>query len=98
MLILSTPNNESFRSILTLLFRGHYAHFREKSYPAHITALLRKDLERILTEAGFTTARFHYTNSGMLPRVRFSWQQVSFGVLGGLRFSDNVIAIAQKPF
>ena len=95
-LLLSTPNNESLRSILALIFRGHYAHFGQESYPAHITALLRKDLERILAEAGFARPSFHYTNYGMIPKTRFSWQQMSIGLLGGLRFSDNLMAVARK--
>jgi 2-polyprenyl-3-methyl-5-hydroxy-6-metoxy-1,4-benzoquinol methylase len=95
-LLLSTPNNESLRSILALVFRGHYAHFGQKSYPAHITALLRKDLERILAEAGFDWPSFHYTNYGMIPKTRFSWQKMSIGLLSSLRFSDNFMAVTRK--
>jgi 2-polyprenyl-3-methyl-5-hydroxy-6-metoxy-1,4-benzoquinol methylase len=96
-LILSTPNNESIRSFSTLLFRGHYAAFDDSCYPAHITALLRKDLTRILTEAGFNGIRFYFTNSGGIPKMPLvSWQRVSFGLLKGCRFSDNVIASAVK--
>jgi len=53
--ILSTPNNESIRSLMALLLRGHYVAFLDCCYPAHIiTAVLRKDLVRILTDAGFS--------------------------------------------
>jgi 2-polyprenyl-3-methyl-5-hydroxy-6-metoxy-1,4-benzoquinol methylase len=96
-LVLSTPNNESIRSFATLLFRGHYAAFDDSCYPAHITALLRKDLMRILAEAGFSKIRFHFTNNGGIPKMPLvSWQQVSFGLLKGCRFSDNVIVTALK--
>lgn len=96
-LILSTPNNESIRSLIALLVRGHYVAFDDSCYPAHITALLRKDLARILNEAGFSGVRFEFTNQGGIPKLPVvNWQQVSFGVLKGLRFSDNVIAIAVK--
>ena len=95
-LILSTPNNESVRSLMALMARGHYVAFLDSCYPAHITALLRKDLVRILTEAGFSDVRFHFTNHGGLPRLpAVSWQQVSLGLLRGCRFSDNVIATAR---
>jgi 2-polyprenyl-3-methyl-5-hydroxy-6-metoxy-1,4-benzoquinol methylase len=95
--VLSTPNNESLRSLLALLVRGHFTEFGDSSYPAHITALLRKDLMRILTEAGFSGVRFEFTDSGALPKLTAAtWQQVSFGLLKGRRFSDNVIAIARK--
>jgi 2-polyprenyl-3-methyl-5-hydroxy-6-metoxy-1,4-benzoquinol methylase len=97
-LILSTPNNESIRSLMALLVRGHYVAFLDSCYPAHITALLRKDLVRILSEAGFSDVRFHFTGHGGLPKLpRVSWQQVSFGLLKGCRFSDNIIATARVP-
>ena len=96
-LVLSTPNNESIRSLLALLMRGRYVAFLDSCYPAHITALLRKDLVRILTEAGFSDVRFHFTNRGGLPKLpTVSWQQISLGLLKGCRFSDNVIATARR--
>jgi 2-polyprenyl-3-methyl-5-hydroxy-6-metoxy-1,4-benzoquinol methylase len=95
--VLSTPNNESLRSLLAFVVRGHFAEFGDSCYPAHITALLRKDLMRILGEAGFSGVRFEFTDSGALPKLTAAtWQQVSFGLLKGRRFSDNVIAIARK--
>lgn len=97
-LILSTPNNESIRSLMALMVRGHYVAFLDSCYPAHITALLRKDLVRILTEAGFSDVRFHFTNHGGLPKLpAVSWQQISLGLLKGCRFSDNLIATARVP-
>jgi 2-polyprenyl-3-methyl-5-hydroxy-6-metoxy-1,4-benzoquinol methylase len=97
-LIVSTPNNESIRSLMALLVRGHYVAFLDSCYPAHITALLRKDLMRILSEAGFSDIRFHFTDHGGLPKLpAVSWQQVSLGLLKGCRFSDNVIVTARAP-
>jgi 2-polyprenyl-3-methyl-5-hydroxy-6-metoxy-1,4-benzoquinol methylase len=97
-LVMSTPNNESWRSLLALVFQGHYAFFGRESYPAHITALLRKDIERIVTEAGFESPRFFYTDHGGMPKLRgLKWQTISMGLLAGLRYSDNVIAVARKP-
>jgi glycosyltransferase involved in cell wall biosynthesis/2-polyprenyl-3-methyl-5-hydroxy-6-metoxy-1,4-benzoquinol methylase len=95
--IISTPNNESWRSLLSLLLRGHYVEFCNGSYPAHITALLRTDLDRIFREAGFRGIEFRFTNHGALPgRPTTSWQRASAGGLKGLRFSDNVLAICHK--
>src|SRR5207237_559742 len=37
-LVLSTPNQESIRSLLSLMLFGHFVAFLETSYPAHITA------------------------------------------------------------
>jgi 2-polyprenyl-3-methyl-5-hydroxy-6-metoxy-1,4-benzoquinol methylase len=97
-LVLSTPNNESWRAILSLAVRGCFAAFNECDYPAHITALVRKDIQRILGEAGFDEPIFLYTNRGCLPRLgRITWQALSGGVLRGLRYSDNLLAIARRP-
>ena len=52
--VLTVPNNESIRAILSLIFRGHFIAYVGDTYPAHITALLRTDLERALGEAGFS--------------------------------------------
>lgn len=98
-LLFSTPNNESIRSLLALIGRGHFQAFGEASYPAHITALVRKDIERIASEAGFELAGFWFTDFGMLPKARrWSWQDLSRGLLRGLRFSDNVLAVCKRPW
>ncbi|HEY9810719.1 MAG TPA: methyltransferase domain-containing protein [Halomicronema sp.] len=97
-LVFSTPNNESLRSLLALLVQGHFVSFGDNCYPAHITALLRKDIERILKEAGFHPPKFIFTDVGGIPKFpEISWQTISGGLLKGLRFSDNIIAIASKP-
>jgi 2-polyprenyl-3-methyl-5-hydroxy-6-metoxy-1,4-benzoquinol methylase len=96
-LILSTPNNESWRALLALVLRGHFVDFGDSSYPAHITALVRKDIERILVEAGFSSPRFEFSNVGGIPKFPWiHWQKLTGGFLKGLRFSDNLLAIATK--
>lgn len=96
-MILSTPNNESWRALLALVLRGHFVDFGDSSYPAHITALVRRDIKRILAEARFSSPRFVFSNVGGIPKVpRIHWQKVTGGVLKGLRFSDNIFAIAYK--
>jgi 2-polyprenyl-3-methyl-5-hydroxy-6-metoxy-1,4-benzoquinol methylase len=96
-LIITTPNQESIRSFLGLFFRGHFISFLDGSYPAHITALLRRDFERICLETGFSAPEFYYTNSGGIPKwPRLSWQDATFGFLKGRLFSDNLALIARK--
>lgn len=96
-LIFSTPNNESWRSLFALLLQGHFVAFSDSCYPAHITALLRKDIERILTEAGFSVPKFVFSNVGGIPKFpTLQWQTVSAGLLKGVRYSDNVLAIAKR--
>jgi 2-polyprenyl-3-methyl-5-hydroxy-6-metoxy-1,4-benzoquinol methylase len=96
-LILSPPNNESWRALLALILRGHFVDFGDTSYPAHITALVRRDIERILAEAGFSAPRFVFSNVGGIPKVpHIHWQKITGGFLKGLRFSDNLFAISSK--
>ncbi|MBD0264317.1 MAG: methyltransferase domain-containing protein [Tolypothrix sp. Co-bin9] len=96
-LIFSTPNNESWRSLIALLLRGHFVYFSDTCYPAHITALVRKDIERILSEAGFSQPKFVFTNVGGIPKIpQLHWQTISGGLLRGLRYSDSLLAIAKR--
>lgn len=96
-LIFSTPNNESLRSLLSLILQGHFVSFVDSCYPAHITALVRKDIGRILNESGFSQPTFVFTDVGGIPKFpQWKWQSISLGLLKGLRFSDNLIVIAHK--
>jgi SAM-dependent methyltransferase len=97
--IITTPNNESWRALIALLVRGHFMAFSDSCYPAHITALLRKDFTRIFQESSFLAPSFYFTNYGGLPGCPevLRWQQVSLGLLTGMRYSDNILAIAKKP-
>lgn len=62
LLIVTTPNQESIRSLSALLLAGHFAYFSDNCYPAHITtALVRKDFERIAKEAGFGPVAFEFS-------------------------------------
>lgn len=97
VLIVSTPNQESLRSLICLVFGGHFAGFLGRSYPAHITALLHLDFERICAECGFAPPQFHYTNLGSLPKMpRIHWQDITFGLLRGKSFSDNVVVVTRR--
>lgn len=96
--VLTTPNQESIRSFLSLLVTGHFVAFQNSCYPAHITALLRADLKRIFAEAGFQNIQFRFTGHGGIPKLpRITWQQVSFGRLRGRLFSDNLVMEAVLP-
>jgi len=96
VLIFSTPNNESFRSLLSLLFRGNFASFSNNNFPAHLNAFLKIDLERTLKLAGFTKIEFYYSNEGRVPKLNLTWQQISLDLLGGKQFSDNIFVVAKK--
>ena len=97
-LILTQPNQESIRSYLALIFRGHFISFLDSCYPAHITALLRKDLGRICAETGFCNPIFYYSNSGGIPKLpNVTWQRVSLDLLTGRLFSDNLGMVTTLP-
>jgi len=96
-LILTMPNQEAIRSYAGLILSGHFTHFLGNTYPAHITALLRMDLRRMCEEAGFTPPKFYFTNEGGIPKLpRLKWQSISFGLLRGRLFSDNVGMTTQR--
>jgi SAM-dependent methyltransferase len=97
VLVVTNPNQESVRSLITLVFGGHFAAFRAASYPPAITALLRQDFVRLCQESGFAPPQFFYTDCGGIPRLpNLLWQQVSFGLLKGRLFSDNLALLTHK--
>jgi 2-polyprenyl-3-methyl-5-hydroxy-6-metoxy-1,4-benzoquinol methylase len=97
VLIVTTPNQESVRSIAGLLMGGHFVAFLGRSYPAHITALLRKDFERICHGTRFAPPQFYYTDSGGIPKLpHILWQSLTFGLLKGRLFSDNLAVLTRK--
>lgn len=91
LLIVTTPNIECLRSLGGLLLRGHYTPFLNDCYPAHITALLRLDFERLCGETGFERPVFSYPDDGAVPKLpHLRWKTVSAGLLRGRLFSDTV--------
>ena len=97
-LLLTTPNQESIRSLASLIVRGHHVAFLDESYPAHLTALVRRDLDRLCVEVGFEPPTFSYTNSGAVPKwTSVTWQSLSVGLLRGRWFSDNLVAVTRLP-
>jgi 2-polyprenyl-3-methyl-5-hydroxy-6-metoxy-1,4-benzoquinol methylase len=97
LLVLTMPNQESIRSYVGLVLGGHFTQFLGSSYPAHITALVRLDLVRLCAEVGFDQPMFQYTNIGGIPKAPWlTWQSMSFGLLKGRLFSDNIAMITRK--
>jgi 2-polyprenyl-3-methyl-5-hydroxy-6-metoxy-1,4-benzoquinol methylase len=96
-LVVSTPNNESWRALVALAVRGHFVMFGDTSYPAHITALLRKDIERLLVEAHFEAPQFAFSDvGGVVGWPTLKWQSLCPRWLKGVRYSDNVVVWARK--
>jgi len=95
LLLLTTPNQLSWLSLMTLVVKGQFNQFQEAPglYPAHITHLLEADMIRIARECGLTGARIVYSNQGRLPFTRLHWPRI----FRGRRFSDNLMLVAIKP-
>jgi SAM-dependent methyltransferase len=93
--IVTTPNQLSLLSKLTLVVKNQFTAFQERPglYPAHRTALLAVDLVRIAKECGLENPRIEYSNRGRIPGSSKGWPSM----LGGRAFSDNVLLIARKP-
>jgi 2-polyprenyl-3-methyl-5-hydroxy-6-metoxy-1,4-benzoquinol methylase len=94
-LIITTPNQLSVHSLLSLLLRGYFAAFAEAPglYPAHLTALVETDLLRMAREQGLTDACIHYSDHGRITLTPWHWPRP----LRGRRFSDNLLLAARRP-
>ncbi len=96
LVIVTTPNNLSLLSKLTLILKNQFNAFQEAPglYPAHITALLEIDLIRIFTECGLTNINIDYSHCGRIPFTPWNWPK-SLG-FRGRAFSDNILCVGQK--
>ncbi|AWM42353.1 SAM-dependent methyltransferase [Gemmata obscuriglobus] len=96
--VVTTPNQLSLLSLLTLVVQGEFNGFRERPglYPAHITALLEIDLRRIFRECGLADVAVEYTKSGRVPGISRHWPRWA-SRLFPRRLSDNVLVVGRRP-
>jgi 2-polyprenyl-3-methyl-5-hydroxy-6-metoxy-1,4-benzoquinol methylase len=94
--VVTTPNQLSLLSKLTLVVKGEFNAFRAGSYPAHLTALLEIDLRRIAAECGWVDVAIVYSGRGRVPGVRWHWPRF-LGRWFPRSFSDNVLIVGRKP-
>jgi 2-polyprenyl-3-methyl-5-hydroxy-6-metoxy-1,4-benzoquinol methylase len=93
--IVTTPNQLSLLSKMTLLLKNRFNAFQEGSYPAHLTALLEVDLRRIAAECRLIEVEIDYTRQGRLPFTsRHHWRFLTRIFPRAL--SDNVILVGRK--
>lgn len=93
--LMTTPNQLSLLSKLTLALRNEFTAFRAGSYPAHLTALLEVDLRRIAAECGWGDVAIEYTRRGRVPGTARHWPRW-VSRLRPRAFSDNVLVIGRK--
>jgi 2-polyprenyl-3-methyl-5-hydroxy-6-metoxy-1,4-benzoquinol methylase len=96
IVVVTTPNQLSALSLLTLVTRQQFSAFQENSYPAHRTALLETDLRRIAAESGLVDVEITYTTHGRMPLTSRHYPRALAHRLPRL-LSDNVVLSARKP-
>ena len=65
----STPNNINLISRIIFLLTGEHRYFQDLSYPAHITCLVKKDLQRLVKENGLEEIGFYYNHEDVIPFI-----------------------------
>ena len=94
-IVVTTPNQLSFLSLLTLVVKQRFSAFQDVHYPAHLTALLEVDLTRIATECGLTDISIGYSYEGRI--VLTPWHYSRFIARSfPRRCSDNLLVIGRK--
>jgi 2-polyprenyl-3-methyl-5-hydroxy-6-metoxy-1,4-benzoquinol methylase len=94
--LVTTPNQLSLLSKLTLLFKNQFNAFQDGSYPAHLTALLEVDLRRIAAECGLEEVAVSYSLQGRVPWTPWHYPR-ALSRLWPRGLSDNVLLIARRP-
>ncbi len=93
--VVTTPNQLSGLSLLTLMLKGQFSAFQATDYPAHRTALLEIDLRRIAGECGLDAIDVSFTRWGRLPLTGWHYP-AALAALAPRRFSDNLAIIGRK--
>jgi 2-polyprenyl-3-methyl-5-hydroxy-6-metoxy-1,4-benzoquinol methylase len=95
LLVVTTPNQLSALSVLSLVARGHFSAFHGSSYPAHRTALVPIDLLRIAGECGLEDVELEFTCRGRIPLTPIHYPRV-LSALFPRALSDNVLLVGRK--
>jgi 2-polyprenyl-3-methyl-5-hydroxy-6-metoxy-1,4-benzoquinol methylase len=94
-IIVTTPNQLSWLSLLTLVTKHQFQAFQDVHYPAHLTALLEVDLRRIAAECDLKNISVAYSLSGRIPLTGTHYPRPL-----SRRFpralSDNILLIGQR--
>lgn len=95
-LLVTTPNQLSFLSLLTLILKRQFNAFQDSHYPAHLTALLEVDLRRIAGECGLQDVRIEYSRQGRIVLTPWHYPLFLARIFPRL-CSDNLLLIGRKP-
>jgi 2-polyprenyl-3-methyl-5-hydroxy-6-metoxy-1,4-benzoquinol methylase len=94
--VVTTPNQLSALSLITLLAKRRFSSFQDGHYPAHRTALLEIDLRRIAGECALEEMQIAYSQSGRVPLTGWHYP-AGVARLCPRRLSDNLMIIGRKP-
>jgi len=95
--VISTPNQLSLLSLLTLLTKKQFNAFQDVHYPAHLTALLEVDLRRIASECGLTDVAVMHSHEGRLALTPWRYPAFLARVFPRL-LSDNALLVGRKSY
>lgn len=93
--VVTTPNQLSFLSLLTLVVKRRHAAFQDAHYPAHLTALLEVDLRRIAAECGLRETAVEYTRRGRVVLTPWHYPR-PLARLAPRLCSDNLLLVGRK--
>lgn len=95
IVVITTPNQLSWLSLMTLVAKHRFNAFQDVHYPAHLTALLEVDLRRIAAECNLEDVAIDFSNEGRLPFTPWNYPRF-LGRLFPRRLSDNLLLIGRK--
>jgi 2-polyprenyl-3-methyl-5-hydroxy-6-metoxy-1,4-benzoquinol methylase len=93
--IVTTPNQLSLLSLLTLVVKRRFSAFQDAHYPAHRTALLESDLYRAAAECDLEAVEISYSLQGRIPLTGWHYP-VAIARLFPRALSDNLMLVARK--
>ena len=94
--VVTTPNQLSALSLLTLVVKQRFSAFQDSMYPTHRTALLESDLRRVAAAAGLVDVEVSYTAQGRWPLSGVHYPRALARACPRL-CSDNVLLIGRRP-
>jgi 2-polyprenyl-3-methyl-5-hydroxy-6-metoxy-1,4-benzoquinol methylase len=93
--IVTTPNQLSLLSLLTLITKQRFQAFQDVHYPTHLTALLEVDLQRIAGECGLSSVAIEYSLFSRIPLLDVHYPR-SLSRIFPRALSENVLMIGQR--
>jgi len=95
-IVVTTPNQLSVLSLMTLVVKHRFSAFQDSQFPAHRTAMLESDLRRVAAAAGLTAIDVGYSRHGRIPLGACHYP-AALARRFPRALSDNMMLIGQRP-